>query len=96
MIKCMGCIYNTCDRDVEGELFSNSDGDVLVLPMCVGYSSRKFQVYLNNDCTEFDTYQDAMNYAHANQHDYDLSLEEALVLQKHINYIRQEENKLGE
>lgn len=94
MIKCMGCTYNTCDRNVEDELFSNSDGDVLVLPMCVGYVSRKFQVYLDNDYTEFDTYQDAMKFAYANQQDHNLSLEEALILQKHINYIKQEESKL--
>lgn len=94
MIKCMGCTHNTCDRDIEGELFSNSDGDLLILPMCVGYVGRKFQVYLADGCTKFDTYQDAMKYAHANQHLSDLSLEESIELQKHINYIKEEENKL--
>lgn len=95
MIKCMGCVNSTCDRDVDSnEIFSNSEGDLLILAMCVGYTNRKFQVYVDSDCTEFDTYQDAMKFAHSKQHACDLSLEESLLLQKYINYIKQEEGKL--
>lgn len=94
LVKCMDCHHTTCGADREDELFSSGEGDFLILPMCVGFSDRTFQVYVNNDCLCFDTYQDAMKFAYSEQYTCDLSLEESLILQKHINYIEQEEGKL--
>lgn len=101
MIKCMGCNYNTCDRDTDKqELFYGEAKDIMVFPMCASFTERNFQVYYEqgnmaeSGVVDFDTYQDAMKYVYSNQDNFDFTLEETLLLHKHIAYIKQEECKL--
>lgn len=95
-VKCKDCTKLTCNRQEEQELFYAADGSIMVFPMCSSFTERNFQIFNddNGELINCDTYQDAMRYVYDNQDKYNFTLEETLLLNKHMNYIKQEEHKL--